>query len=87
MKSEPIHSKITQYGFEYGNAKVIRLHSDKTSGWVMLGIETDKYSCNAGLQVYITKTGKVRIFDIKGEWSKPTPYGGRIKHRKKVVDT
>lgn len=67
-----IHSKITQYGFEYGNAKVTRICNDK-SGWVAIGVETDKYRLNAGLQIYITKTGKVRIFDTNGEWAKPTP--------------
>jgi hypothetical protein len=53
-----------QYGFQYGAAKVTRLFSDKKKGWVTLGIETPKQT----IQVYVTKTGKIRIHDSDGEW-------------------
>ncbi len=53
-----------QYGFQYGAAKVTRLFSDEKKGWVTLGIETPKQT----IQVYVTKTGKVRIHDSDGEW-------------------
>ena len=33
-----------------------------------LSIETPKV---AGMQIYITKTGKVRISDSRGEWTSP----------------
>jgi len=56
------------YGFRYGAAKVERLCSDEKKGWVTLGIETPKQS----IQVYVTKTGKIRIHDGDGEWSRPT---------------
>lgn len=53
-----------KYGFQYGAAKVTRLFSDNKKGWVTLGIETPKQT----IQVYVTKTGKIRIHDNDGEW-------------------
>lgn len=47
----------TTYGFDYGAAKVTRIHSDDAKGWVVLGIDTPKHR----VQVYVTKTGKVRV--------------------------
>jgi hypothetical protein len=61
----------TQYGFNYGSAKVTRLFSDENKGWITLGIETPKYKGNKTLQIYVTKTGKIRIHDFRGEWSPP----------------
>ena len=49
----------TTYGFTYGAANVVRIHSDDTKGWVILLLKTPKKR----LQIYVTKTGKVRIFD------------------------
>jgi len=66
-----MHYKETQYGFDYGAAKVTRLFSDEEKGWVTLGIETPKYKGISGLQIYVTKTGKVRIHDARGEWTPP----------------
>ena len=37
------HYKETQYGFEYGSAKVSRLFSDEKKGWVTIGVTTPKY--------------------------------------------
>lgn len=62
-----IHYKETKYGFEYGAAKVSRYCSDEKKGWVDLGIETPKGT----IQVYVTKTGKIRVYDETGEWKKP----------------
>ena len=59
-----IHYQESQYGFEWGSAKVERFFSDHKKGWVTLGITTTK----ANIQVYITKTGKVRIHDKGREW-------------------
>lgn len=59
-----IHYRETDYGFEYGAAKVTRIHSDQKRGWVLLGVGTPK----TDIQIYVTKTGKVRVFDTKGEW-------------------
>ncbi len=56
----------TQYGFIYGGATVERLCSDAKKGWVVLGIATKKYP-KWQLQIYVTKTGKVRIWGPDGE--------------------
>ena len=66
-KSKPIHYQETTYGFEFGSAKVERIFSDKAKGWIVIGIETPKHPKHS-FQVYITKTGKIRIFDKDGEW-------------------
>ncbi len=64
-----MHYAETKYGFEYGSAKVVRFASDDSKGWVIIGIETPKYQ--HAIQVYVTKTGKVRIYDEHGEWTPP----------------
>lgn len=56
-----IHYAETLYGFEYGSADVSRLGSDKKKGSVSILIKTPKHP--RGLQVYVTKTGKVRVFN------------------------
>ncbi len=67
--SEGIHFRDIDYGFEYGSAKVERFFSDANRGSVAIGITTPKYK--HGLQVYVTKTGKVRVF-AGGEWKRAT---------------
>jgi hypothetical protein len=64
-----MHYKETRYGFEYGAAKVNRVFSDEKKGWVALEIKTPKHK--HGLQIYVTKTGKVRIHSAAGEWTAP----------------
>jgi hypothetical protein len=64
-----MHYKETAYGFEWGAAKVNRVFSDEKKGWVALEIKTPKHK--HGLQIYITKTGKVRIHSAAGEWTAP----------------
>jgi hypothetical protein len=54
-------------GFEWGAAKIERLFSDKKEGWVTIGLSTPK----AELQIYVTKTGKVRIHSADGREWKP----------------
>ena len=57
----------TQYGFTYGAAWIERTFSNKKDGSVTLTLKTPK----GDLQIYVTKTGKVRIFDYHGsgvEW-------------------
>lgn len=66
-----IHFKEIDFGFEYGCAKITRLCSDDTKGWVVLDIHTPKKLYDHGIQVYVTKTGKVRIHDSRGEWTPP----------------
>lgn len=67
-----IHYLETQYGFEYGAAEINRLYSDDKKGLVVLGIYTPK----AELQIYVTKTGKIRVCDKNGEW---LPKSNKIK--------
>jgi hypothetical protein len=57
--------KELKYGFKYGDATILRHISDEKGGYVVLGLETSKRN----LQIYVTKTGKVRIHDETGkEW-------------------
>lgn len=63
-----MHYKETIYGFEYGDAKVSRMISDKKKGYVILGLESSKYTGNDVIQIYVTKTGKIRIHSKDGEW-------------------
>ena len=53
----PAYSK-TDYGFKWGAIEVIRIASDETNEWVVIGLETPK----SKVQVYATKTGKVRVY-------------------------
>ncbi len=55
--TEPI-LKRSEHGFDFGAAKVEALASDKKSGWVMVGVTTPKMR----VQVYVTKTGKTRVY-------------------------
>lgn len=48
----------TDYGFDYGSAKVTRIASNEDLGWVVVEIETPK----TRVQVYATKTGQVRLY-------------------------
>jgi len=54
----------TTYGFKYGAAEVTRCCSDDKKGWVVVGVRTAK----AVLDIYVTKTGKVRIWSGEKEW-------------------
>ena len=58
-------SEETKYGFRFGPAIIERLCSDEKKGWVMLLLKTAKHP--DGIQIYITKTGKIRIFG-ENEW-------------------
>ena len=55
MKNEP-----TQYGFKFGPAHVERLMSDDVEGWIYIGISTAKH--DQVVRVYVTKTGKTRVY-------------------------
>jgi hypothetical protein len=61
--------KETQYGFDWGAAKITRCFSDTKKGWVTLLLETPKHQGGNALQIYVTKTGKVRISDARCEWT------------------
>lgn len=67
------HYKETTYGFDFGAAKVTRAFSDDCRGWVTMCIDTPKHAGHDALQVYVTRTGKVRIHGKHGEWTPPRP--------------
>ena len=67
MMNGDIHFKDIYYGFEYGSATVERMCSDGEKGWVVMHVTTPR----AEIQVYVTKTGKLRVFDYKN--------GGELK--------
>ena len=67
----PKNYKEIPFGFEYGSAKVTRLLANRKSGFVIVAVETPKHKQNDFLQIYVTKTGKVRVFDKSGEWTPP----------------
>ena len=71
MKQE-IKSEVTEFGFNWGTAEVTRLFSDEAKGWVTIGIKTPK----GEIQVYVTKTGKIRVHDKSGAEWKPIAQGG-----------
>ena len=48
----------TDYGFKWGSVEVVRIASNETNEWVVIGLETPK----SKVQVYATKTGKVRVY-------------------------
>lgn len=61
-----IHHLETRYGFEYGSCRVERMCSDEKKGWVILNVFTPKVK--DGVQIYVTKTGKIRVYAKGGEW-------------------
>lgn len=58
--------KTTQYGFTWGPIEVSRDCSDEKKGWALLRLTTKKHP--NGIKVYVTKTGKVRVYSDAGEW-------------------
>ena len=58
-----MHYEETKYGFDWGAAKITRCFSDEAKGWVTLRVETPRDD----LQIYVTKTGKVRVHGKRGE--------------------
>jgi len=68
--------KETQYGFEFGAANIERCMSHEKQGWVILTLKTPRHK--NGIQLYVTKTGKVRVYGEDGkEWE---PNRSRDRH-------
>lgn len=73
-----MHFKVTDHGFEWGSANIFRLaHCDK-KGWIVVGIDSAKMAKAGkpkkhkhGLQVCVTRTGKMRVFLDGAELKKP----------------
>ena len=59
-----------RYGFQWGPVVVERLFSDEKKGWVTLHVKTRRHP--NGIQIYVTKTGKVRVHSDNGEWYEKT---------------
>ena len=53
--------EITPHGITFGSLTVTACCSDEEKGWVICELTTNK----AQIQVYATKTGKVRLFNMK----------------------
>ena len=58
MNADTISGLRTAYGFDFGAATVEALASDEKRGWVLIGVSTPKTK----VQVYVTKTGKTRVY-------------------------
>jgi len=52
------HYAETRYGFQWGSATVKRIAYIAERTTVVIGIKTPR----ADIQVYVTRTGKVRVF-------------------------
>jgi hypothetical protein len=50
--------KQLQYGFEWGGMTVCRISSELSKGWVVLQVSSAK----TNIEIYCTKTGKIRIY-------------------------
>lgn len=59
--------KRTPYGFDFGPAEIECVCSDEKKGWVMMRVITKKYP--SGIQIYVTKSGKLRVFGNGKEWT------------------
>lgn len=59
-------SYITDYGFTWGPAEITRILHDDPKGWIVMELKTKKYL--DGIQIYVTKTGKVRFLTKNSEF-------------------
>ena len=60
-----LHFKNTEYGFEWGAAKITRIAQDEDTGRVVIGLETPKYKGHDNIQIYVSKTGKVKVHKLE----------------------
>lgn len=80
----PEHYVETKYGFEWGAAKIERGFSDKKKGWITMILTTPKHPY--GIQIYVTKTGKVRVSSANGEWTPPRTFKQEAKAAQALHD-
>ena len=73
----------TKYGFSWGAADIERCFSDEKKGWVTVLLKTPKHP--VGIQLFVTKTGKVRIASNGGEWKAPSCLRQPLSPRKTVA--
>ena len=70
MKKKEAELFISNVGFTWGAATVERI-CNLDDGKVVIGVMTPKHKEDGGVKIYVTKSGKVRIFDERGEWQIP----------------
>ena len=70
-KAESVPYAETKYGFDWGAVKITRCCSIVKKGIVILRLETPMHKESNALQIYVTKSGKVRIHGTGGEWRPP----------------
>ena len=58
-----MHYRETDFGFEWGAANIRRVYSNNKKGWIIMDVITPKEH----LQIYVTKTGKTRVFNKHGK--------------------
>jgi len=61
-----MEGRITEHGFIFGQSEIVRCCHDEKKGWIVLLVKTKKHP--NGLQIYITKTGKIRVWNGAIEW-------------------
>lgn len=54
--------QVTNHGVQFGPALVEALCSDDAKGWILLRLKTGKTT----IEVYVTKTGKIRFYQPNG---------------------
>ena len=59
------HYREIRYGFEFGSARITRCMFDAKKGWVVLLLETPKHKEGNAIQIYVTRTGKVRVDGVE----------------------
>jgi hypothetical protein len=57
----------TEHGFIFGDAEFSLCCSDEKKGWAIVLLETSKHKGHDRIQIYVTRTGKVRVFTKDGE--------------------
>lgn len=68
-----MHYKETPYGFEYGAVTIEREISDEKQGWVQIGVRSKQLPCY-NIHLYITKTGRIKVFDLDGRRMMAIPH-------------
>ena len=64
-----MHPQRTPHGIEWGPAELDCGFSDDKKGWIVFILKTAKHP--RGIQVYVTKTGKVRVLSSGADWTPP----------------
>lgn len=63
MKTQQSELFISNVGFTWDGSG--------GSGCLVIEVKTPKHIERGGVSIYVTKTGKVRIFEERGEWQAP----------------